>query len=272
MTEDMVNLDELSDNDLITIMMPGLTKKLRSRKGKVVATFTPTKTNTRYGPSKPLSKEIPNFKKRKIRDTANSESDTEDDVQDILIKKKYEMKNLSVHMLDAPMDNISFHSKENVDQWKVRDKDLDYADPRSKEFKKVYVRGRCVEFSPSVINRYLKDKLPASKLSVKYAIMHSIGVANWVHTNNSSVISHVGSCAVKMPISFPTIICGIILSQHLGILRDTDAMPKRKSVLSLHFKLVVGKHVPDIALTSASVESKTSTKAGMISELVEACK
>lgn len=32
---------------------------------------------------------------------------------------------------------------------------VDCADPRSKEFRKVFVRGRCVEFSHTVINRYL---------------------------------------------------------------------------------------------------------------------
>lgn len=32
---------------------------------------------------------------------------------------------------------------------------VDCADPRSKEFRKVYVRGRCVEFSLAVINKYL---------------------------------------------------------------------------------------------------------------------
>lgn len=76
---------------------------------------------------------------------------------------------------------------------------------KSKEYKKVYVRGRCVEFSPEVINRFMgrcddeqaevevidntvykeitakqvsqwprKGKLSASKLSVKYVGLHMI--------------------------------------------------------------------------------------------------
>lgn len=87
----------------------------------------------------------------------------------------------------------------------------------SKEFRKVYIRGRCVEFSPEIINRFLgrseeeqvevevsdniicreiiakkvkkwprKRKLSAGCLSVKYAVLHRIGAANWVSTNHTS--------------------------------------------------------------------------------------
>ena len=80
---------------------------------------------------------------------------------------------------------------------------------RSKEFRKVYVRGRCMNFSPKIINRFLgrneeeqaeievsdnvicseitakqvnewprKWKLFASALSVKYVVLHRIGAAN----------------------------------------------------------------------------------------------
>ncbi|XP_050897395.1 uncharacterized protein LOC127104245 [Lathyrus oleraceus] len=95
----------------------------------------------------------------------------------------------------------------------------EYADEKSKEFRKVYVRGKCVNISPSVINMYLgrpdvaqpelevtdnkisqviianqvrkwplKGKLVASKLSVKYAMLYKIGAANWVPTNHKSTV------------------------------------------------------------------------------------
>ena len=146
----------------------------------------------------------------------------------------------------------------------------------------------------------MKNKIPVSKLSVKYAILHRIGVANWVPTNHTSTITiglgkfiyavgnkklfdygtyifdqtikHVGTCAIKIPIAFPSLICGIILNQHPGILSGNDVVCKRESALTLHFKLFSGKHVPDIVLTSASAENKTSTKDDMITELREACK
>ncbi|XP_058745964.1 uncharacterized protein LOC131618824 [Vicia villosa] len=92
----------------------------------------------------------------------------------------------------------------------------------SADYRKVFVRGKCVSFSPSVINKFLgrtdeaqtelevtdnqvyqviiakqvkswpmKEKLTASKLSIKYAMLHKIGAANWVPTNHKSSISTV---------------------------------------------------------------------------------
>ena len=75
-----------------------------------------------------------------------------------------------------------------------------------------------------------------------------------------------------MPISFTSLICVIILNQHPRILSGNDVACKREYALTLHFKLFSGKHVPDIVLTSASAENKTSTKDDMITELREACK
>ncbi|KAK2382260.1 hypothetical protein QL285_069808 [Trifolium repens] len=90
----------------------------------------------------------------------------------------------------------------------------------SKEFHQVFVRGKCVEFSPAVINRFLgrredgysefeptnnqvcktitanqvkmwplKGKVPSVMLSVKYAILNRIGAINWVPTTHSSTIA-----------------------------------------------------------------------------------
>ncbi|XP_058783926.1 uncharacterized protein LOC131658675 [Vicia villosa] len=96
------------------------------------------------------------------------------------------------------------------------------SDKKSKEFRKVFVRGKCVNFSSTVINNLLgrsdeaqpelklsdnkvcqvitanqvrswplKGKLSASKLSMKYTILHKIGAANWVPTNHKSIVSTV---------------------------------------------------------------------------------
>ncbi|KAK2381040.1 hypothetical protein QL285_068681 [Trifolium repens] len=92
--------------------------------------------------------------------------------------------------------------------------------PLSKEYHKVFVRGKCVEFSPAVINSFLgrredgyseleptnnqvcktitanqvkmwplKGKVPSVMLSVKYAILNRIGAINWVPTTHSSTIA-----------------------------------------------------------------------------------
>jgi len=63
-------------------------------------------------------------------------------------------------------------------------------------------------------------------------------------------MKHVHSLAVKVPIVFPSLICGIILSQHPGILVSNDVVSKRESHMSLHYKLFAGIHVPDIVVTS----------------------
>ncbi|XP_058721754.1 uncharacterized protein LOC131593309 [Vicia villosa] len=96
------------------------------------------------------------------------------------------------------------------------------ADKRSKEFRKVFVRGKCVNFSSTMINNLLgrsdetqpklvvsdnkvcqiisanqvrswplKGKLSAGNLSMKYAMLHKIGAANWVPTNHKYTVSIV---------------------------------------------------------------------------------
>ncbi|XP_057432382.1 uncharacterized protein LOC130725146 [Lotus japonicus] len=88
------------------------------------------------------------------------------------------------------------------------------------DFRKVFVRGRCVHFSPEIINQYLgrstivtgneelslsvitneltagqvmewpvKGLLSSTHLSVKYAILNRIGAANWAPTTHNSDIS-----------------------------------------------------------------------------------
>lgn len=85
-----------------------------------------------------------------------------------------------------------------------------------------------------------KGKTSASKLSVKYVVLHRIRVANWIPINHTSTIAtglgkfiyivgtktkfdfrsyvfeqtlkHASTFAVKMPIAFSSQIYGIIMS------------------------------------------------------------
>ncbi|KAL5190913.1 hypothetical protein HKD37_04G010254 [Glycine soja] len=208
----------------------------------------------------------------------------------------------------------------------------DITNRKSNEYQKVFVRGKCIRFSPAVINKYLgrptegmvdidvsehqiakeitakqvqhwpkKGKLSAGKLSVKYAILHRIGAANWVPTNHTSTIAtglgkflyavgtkskfnfgnyifdqtvkHSESFAVKLPIAFPTVLCGIMLSQYPNMLNYTDSVMKRESPLSLHYKLFEGTHVPDIVSTSGkTAASGAVSKDALIAELKDTCK
>ncbi|KAK2444344.1 hypothetical protein QL285_015374 [Trifolium repens] len=191
----------------------------------------------------------------------------------------------------------------------------------SKEFHQVFVRGKCVQFSPAVINAYLgrreygypgfeptnnqvcktitanqvkvwplKGKVPSVMLSVKYAILNRIGAVNWVPTSHSStiatglakfiyaigtsanvdfgslifdqIIEHGKSWAIKLAVSFPSIICEIILDQHPNILLPEDVPCKRESPMTLSYKLFEGKHAADITVPpkkTTPVENVAST-------------
>ncbi|XP_057443979.1 uncharacterized protein LOC130736150 [Lotus japonicus] len=207
--------------------------------------------------------------------------------------------------------------------------------PESIEFRKVFVRAKCVEFSPAVINEALgrsavefvdeelsldviakeitagqvkkwpiKKLLSTGTLSVKYAILNRIGAVNWVPTQHTSGVStalvrwiykidtstafdfgsfvfeqtlkHADTCAVKLPISFPSLLTKIILQQHRWIIR-ADEVPFPKGVpITLDQRLFMEPHVIDIAVpfskTSAPAPvSEYSTKV-IIAELMDVSK
>ncbi|XP_050916685.1 uncharacterized protein LOC127131832 [Lathyrus oleraceus] len=170
---------------------------------------------------------------------------------------------------------------------------------RSKEFRKVYVRGREI-IVKQVKECPRKGKLSASYLSVTYAILHRIEVANWVPINHISNIptrlgkfiyilgtktefdfgsyvfdqtmKHVASFAVKMPIAFPSLICGVILSQHPSILLSSYSVCKRDPPLSLHYRIFTGKHVPDIVMTSDQKSSRPIIRTCILADLKDTCK
>ncbi|XP_058782952.1 uncharacterized protein LOC131657586 [Vicia villosa] len=143
----------------------------------------------------------------------------------------------------------------------------------------------------------IKSKLSASSLNVRYALLHKIGAANWVPTNHTSTIAvglgrfiyavgtktkfdygtyifdqtmrHVGTSVTKLPIAFPSLICGIILKQHPGILKSKDSVCKRESALSFHYKLL--QRSDDMTSAGTSQPSKSVNKSLLIAELKETC-
>ncbi|MCH99359.1 envelope-like protein, partial [Trifolium medium] len=145
-----------------------------------------------------------------------------------------------------------------------------------------------------------KGKLSSVKLTVKYAILNKIAAVNWVPTSHSSdvatglgrfiyvvgtktkvdfgsyifeqTIQHARTLSVKMPIAFPTLLCGIILSQQPGILVSTDVACKRESALSLDYRLFEGTHVSDIATTSVKKPAGVLTRKQMIADLKDVSK
>ncbi|XP_050908275.1 uncharacterized protein LOC127121887 [Lathyrus oleraceus] len=203
---DTVNIDDLdSDYESIgKILAPGIAKRLKRRKGKVVEfSNKPLKAlrrSTNIGPTKGWSKVVTHATKKRFLKRKEVPYDIVS-----ATRKKASRKKIPTNILEVPIDNISFHSVKNVEKWKFiyqRRLDLErelgkYSieckevmgliqevgliksvtgfgkcyetlvkefivniskecdKKRSKEFREVYVRGRCVDFSPEIINKVL---------------------------------------------------------------------------------------------------------------------
>ncbi|XP_050896340.1 uncharacterized protein LOC127103096 [Lathyrus oleraceus] len=165
---------------------------------------------------------------------------------------------------------------------------------RSKEFRKVEITAKQLKEWP------MKGKLSTSALSVKYVVLHKIGAANWVPTNHTyniaiglgkfiyivgtkssfdfgsyifdQTMKYDASYAMNMPIVFPSLIHGVILSQHPSILISSDSIYKGDPPLSLHYKVFNGKHVPDIVMTSGHTSSWPTIRTYILAELKDTCK
>ncbi|XP_058774621.1 uncharacterized protein LOC131648905 [Vicia villosa] len=228
----VVDLDEYSDDELLTSSNPNVANRLiTTRKGKAVvqgslkrstqvnnpakdvvkkkstsAGPVKSKAITKskvVGPSKTLSKVIP--KKRKEREIVEPKSDVEVNVPDIPSRKKPTTSKLTASTPEVPIDNVSFHYASSASRWKYilqkrlaveRELDPNYLEnkevleliqeagllktvcnlpkcyeklvkefvvnlsedcgnSRSADYIKVSVRGKCVSFSPSVINKFM---------------------------------------------------------------------------------------------------------------------
>lgn len=131
---------------------------------------------------------------------------------------------------------------------------------------------------------------------MKYDVLHSIGAGNWDPTNHTSTIDtclgkfiyivgnktkfyfgsyvfeqtmkHASTFAVKMPIVFPSLIYGTILSQHPMILINSDAASKRESPLSLNYRLFARTRVSNIVITSDKEAASSTSKDGIIVNVV----
>ncbi|XP_050916024.1 uncharacterized protein LOC127131131 [Lathyrus oleraceus] len=316
-----VDLEEFSDNELLSSVLPSIAKRVRTRREK--------KTVAQRSPRKKI--DVPKV----FQDNSGSREFPQEESSwwKYVYQKRLALeRELAQNVLDCKdimdliqeaglMKTVTQFSKcyEMLVKEFIVNLSEECADGKFKEFRKVYVRGKCVNFSPSVINKYLgrpdeaqpelevrkwplKGKLVASKLSVKYAMLHRIGAANWVPTNHKSTVAvmlgkfiyavgtkakfdygsyifdqtlkHAGSFSVKGPIAFPSLICGIVLNQFPNILTENDYVKKRDSPMSFNHKLFLGTHVPDIVMTSGETSrvSNQPGKTDVIAMLKETCR
>ncbi|XP_050914126.1 uncharacterized protein LOC127128797 [Lathyrus oleraceus] len=148
----------------------------------------------------------------------------------------------------------------------------DISDKNNKEFCKVYVRGSNNEGAGEleVTNNQVYREITARQVKVWPVKKHLSAGKLTVKFMFDQIIKHATTNAVKLPITFPSMICEIILNQHPGILCSNDLPSRRKPALSVHYKLFEGSHVEDIVMTSAMKWS--ASKVGAIAELKETCK
>ncbi|KAA0067619.1 envelope-like protein [Cucumis melo var. makuwa] len=165
-----------------------------------------------------------------------------------------------------------------------------FNDLSAEEFYKVNIRGVYFHVSTTggTVHVWPVDgQLPVTSLTVKYAILHRIGISNWIPSTHASTIStslghfvylvgtevkvnvgefifnhllrHVDTYVIHIPICFPRILSGFILSQHPTILIPLDTIGTTPRVISLSMRLFQVSHVLDIAAEFENVPRGTKT-------------
>ncbi|XP_050919609.1 uncharacterized protein LOC127137167 [Lathyrus oleraceus] len=199
--------DDRSDDQkdsLLHHLKPSVAKRMKTRKGRSVIELMSTRK----------TKKTLSLERRKVREDSESEEDVEEDVLDISHVKKTTVRKSPVKVVAVHLDNISFHLEDGAAKWKFmiqrrvaveRELGKDAAEVKEvMDLIKVAgllktVAGE-LEATDNEVRREItarqvkgwpiRKHIPAGKLTVKYAILHKIGAANWVPTNHISTVAN----------------------------------------------------------------------------------